>query len=64
MDDPNRRLEIEEKHSGDKDYYKVTGDDDDLEWVSNRTREPIHEENGYNPTHVDVPERKIDWIRE
>jgi len=53
---------VEEKHSGDKDYFKIVSDDNDLEWISNRTREPIHDENGYNPRHVDVPSRKMDWL--
>ena len=51
------------KQSGSRDYYKVTDDNDsELNRIANKVREPVQEEDGNNPRHVDVPTRKIGWI--
>lgn len=51
------------KTSGDKDYYKVEGDAQELNRLSNRVREPVKPTDGRNLPHVDVPARKIGWVR-
>lgn len=46
------------KHSGTKDWQKITGDPDELRRIAATYRQPIKPAQGRNPEHIDVPIRK------
>lgn len=56
-------VKAEMKCSGNMRYAKVTGSPSDLRRVSHQTHEPIKKAEGNNPEHLDVPERKLKWIK-
>lgn len=48
------------KHSGDKNYIKVTGTPQELQRIARIYQQPIKPINGFNPEHIDLPIRKGD----
>ena len=50
-------LKTEEKHSGNKDWTKASGDPLLVRFLAKLLSLPVKEQDGYNPTHIDIPRK-------